>query len=288
MEKRRDSLEIPPDYDTGENAFGSFFKSFRPTGHLKLRDIEKKLKKNRKDVESMQERTYIVRTAGTVLSGTAGATAFLTTLFNGGPHFVSAIAAAGVSIFGLASAAGIATGAFDAGAGAAVVSATAAGASGTFAFMGAAAGLATAGSAASAATALAGAAQGAAASVGFATAAAVGATGTFATVFGVLLTKLFMLNTCAKALEKQAKEFMNIVKPLKDKLEEICKKTESAEAKQILADVEQFEKLLNQISGLRENSWIIDDGKLVMFCIQATEQSKKIIDQCEEMANNLR
>lgn len=147
-----------------------------------------------------------------------------------------------------------------------------------------------------------------------------GAAAAGASVVGSNLMKIWHENAKAEEVKKQGEEFMQIVKPLKEKLEEIktiCDKLEQESSKilatQTLEDVEKLEFLLQKVKMLQKKSEGVlaitvtvknavlmlvsifrltatpeADEKLRNSIIEAADQSKMVTDDFGMMGSELK
>lgn len=110
------------------------------------------------------------------------------------------------------------------------------------------------------------------------TAAAVGATGGFAVV-GTNVKKTFKESKSIKEIETLGNEFLEIVKPLRDELENIMKtcekleeKSKEVQAADTLADLEALQKILQKVSELRSRS-----GDVIHVAFLLMQVMKKMV-----------
>ncbi|XP_044189110.1 uncharacterized protein LOC122968169 [Thunnus albacares] len=152
------------------------------------------------------------------------------------------------------------------------------------------------------------------------TAAAVGGA---ATVVGANISKTMKEKGSAEKVEELGKEFMEIVEPLKNKLQEIkttCEKLEQRSTEALtdntLSDVREFHMILGRVSKLKEKSEDIlvivlegmgiihnlilfllrvfrvtatpeEDKKLRDSILQSADQCQKVVNEFDKMKNEL-
>lgn len=157
---------------------------------------------------------------------------------------------------------------------------------------------------------------------------AAGAAGTAgvggATVFGANISKIMKEKGSAEKVEKLGKEFMEIVEPLKNKLQEIkttCEQLEQRSTEALtdntLSDMEEFHMILRRVSKLKEKSKDMlvivgegmdiighlilllvrvirvtatpeEDQKLRDSILQSADQCQKVVYEFDKMKNELR
>lgn len=151
-----------------------------------------------------------------------------------------------------------------------------------------------------------------------------GAVGGAATVVGANISKIMTEKGSAEKVEKLGKEFMRIVEPLKNELQEIkttCEKLEQRSTEALtddtLSDMEEFHMILRRVSKLKEKSkdmlvtvlegmGIIgnlvtllvrvirvtatpeEDQKLRDSILQSADQCQKVVYEFDKMKNELR
>eukprot|EP00064_Thunnus_orientalis_P023681 superscaffoldBa00009210_g23935 len=142
-------------------------------------------------------------------------------------------------------------------------------------------------------------------------------------VVGANISKMMKENGSAKKVEELGKEFMEIVEPLKNELQEIkttCEKLEQrsteAQADNTLSNVEEFQTILRRVSELKKKSEGIlvvvlegmgtigkmvtlllrvfrvtatpeEDKKLRDSILQSADQSHTVVDEFDKMKNEL-